>query len=216
MSVSKYFLVSLIHNNSIQTQISKFRNMPFQRCIKCITSTSVEDIDKLEIRCSDRCGSHTRYISVRDHFKSPVLHSREDPLKVAFIDPTFKSILVTINSDSKLHAILLSIQCKCIQNSPDPSKTQPFLKSNSDGEVQIHLKTQFTDWKDENGTIVTTMEALADHRIVLSTWIIEMYRLFRQHDGTWHVVWALSKGRVVPAKPDETETTTTELDEIEW
>ena len=119
MAVSKYFLVSLIHNNSIQTQISKFRNMPFQRCIKCITSTSVEDIDKLEIRCSDRCGSHTRYISVRDHFKSPVLHSREDPLKVAFIDLTFKSILVTINTDSKLHAILLSIQCKCIQNSPD-------------------------------------------------------------------------------------------------
>ena len=189
---------------------------PFPRCIKCITSTQIDEIEKLEIRCTDRCGTHTRFISVRDHFKSPILFSREDPLPVAFIDPNHKAILVNIDSESKLHAMLLSIQTKCIQNSPDPSKTQPFLKQTSDGHVQLRVKTQYSKWKDENGALINTDEALSDHRIVLSTWVIEMYRLWRQGDGTWHVVWALNKGRVVPAKNETEESTADELDSIEW
>ena len=190
--------------------------MSFPRCFLPITSTTIEDADKLDIRCTDRCGPNKCFISVRGYFKSPVIFSPEDPLDVAFIDPAHKNILVNIDADTKLHSILQSIQAKCIASSPDPSKTQPFLKQSSDGRVQIRLKTQFSKWKDENGTLISTDEALADHRIVLKTWIIEMYRLWRQRDGTWHVVWALNNGRVAPAKQEPEESAGDELDSIEW
>ena len=187
----------------------------FPRCMKCITSTSIDDIGELEIRRTDPCKNHTRYISVRNYERSPVLYSREDALPVAFIDSNFKSILVNIEKDSKLHAILLSIQNKCLQNSPP--ETQPFLKSTSDGRIQLRLKTQYTKWKkgDNDDTLISTADALsADHRIVLSSWVVEMYRLWRQGDE-WHVLWVLTKGRVVEAKVD-TKSSTDEVDEIEW
>ena len=54
----------------------------FPRCIKCVTTSTVDDIEGLDVRCTAPCSRDKYYISVRDYFKSPVLHSREDPLPV--------------------------------------------------------------------------------------------------------------------------------------
>ena len=47
-------------------------------------------------------------------------------------------------------------------------------------------------------------------------WVIEMYRLWRQRDGTWHVVWVLNKARVTPAPAEDETGSTDEIDDIEW
>ena len=168
------------------------------------------------MRCTAPCGRDKYYISVRDYFKSPVLHSREDPLPVAFVAPDKKNMLVNIDPSSKVHAMLLALQAKCMANCPEPAKTQPYLKTTSDGQCQIRLKTQQTQWKDANGTLVSIDEALSDPRSVLSTWVIEMCRLWRQRDGTWHVVWVLNKARVTPAPVEDENQAADEIDDIEW
>ena len=71
-------------------------------------------------------------------------------------------------------------------------------------------------WKDGNGTLVSMDEALSDPKCVLSSWIIEMYRLWRQRDGTWHVVWVLNKARVAPAPAEDETGSKDEIDDIEW
>ena len=188
----------------------------FPRCIKCVTTSTVDDIETLDVKCTAPCGRDKFYISVRDYFKSPVLHSREDPLPVAFVAPDKKNMLVNIDPSSKVHAMLLALQAKCMANCPEPTKTQPFLKTTSDGQCQIRLKTQQTQWKDTNGTMVSMDEALIDPKSVLSTWVIEMYRLWRQRDGTWHVVWVLNKARATPAPAEDENQTADAIDDIEW
>ena len=43
-----------------------------------------------------------------------------------------------------------------------------------------------------------------------------MYRLWKQRDGTWHVVWVLNKARVAPAPTAGEKEVTDEIDDIEW
>ena len=104
--------------------------MPFPVCIKNVDTTPLEDITALEIKCHQQCGYNRRFISVRNHFKSPVLYSPTIELSLGFIDPNKRAVLANVERDSPLYHILKCLQEKCMANSPDPDKTVPFLKAN--------------------------------------------------------------------------------------
>ena len=59
-------------------------------------------------------------------------------------------------------------------------------------------------------------EAPIDPKSVLSTWVIEMCRLWKQRDGTWHVVWVLNKARVAPTPAEDEKQAADEIGDIEW
>lgn len=186
--------------------------MPFPRCIKCV-DTHAQEIRDLEISMFASAGHNKKFISVRNYFKSPVIHSRQNPLPISFIEADHSGIKVHLDTDSHAYTVLRGLQAKCIQASPDPSHTQGFILVDENGTPpEMRLKTQYTKWKNEQGQSISRVEALAGRGLLLA-WCIEMYRQWRQRDGTWHTVWALNSARVGPLpEPD----TTSAADNEDW
>ena len=190
--------------------------MPFPACIKNVDTTRLEDITALEIKCHQQCGYNRRFISVRNHYKSPVLYSPTIELSLGFIDPNKRAVLANIERDSPLYHILKCLQEKCIAGSPDPAKTMPFMKESDKYDPQVRLHTQFTMWKNDDGKSIDLNTALpTDPRAVtLKMWTIEFYRLHKS-GGKYHIQLALSKCRVTKVER-ETDTTQqyTSIDDI--
>ena len=174
-------------------------------CIKNV-DTETDDIKSLKLSVTYSVGgrSDQRYVSANGYFKSPVLFSREDPVRIAFVCPEKKSILVDIVPGSRLHDVLTELDCKIIAASPFPEKTRPFLLTDKAGNPQLRLKCAFAKaWKNKDKKMISKTEALSGDNSTLSFWRIEMYRFQRAYNGTWSVMWALHGAVVEPAEAEE-------------
>jgi hypothetical protein len=190
----------------------------YPRCIKNV-DTEHEEIKGLKLSVAYSVGgrSDQRYVSANGYFKSPVLFSRNDPVKIAFVCPEKKNILVDIVRDSRLHDILTELECKIIAASPFPEKTRPFLLTDKAGNPQLRLKCGYVKaWKNKDKKMVSKQEALSGDNSILSMWRWEMYMFQRAYNGTWSVMWALH-GAVVEPEEDEEKVPSEEeswIDEI--
>ena len=182
------------------------RIMPnYPRCIKNV-DTEHEDIKGLKLSVAYQVEGRTdqRYISANGYFKSPVLFSREDAMKIAFVCPEKKNILVDIVPGSRLHDVMTELECKIIAASPFPEKTRPFLLTDKQGNPQLRLKCGYVKaWKNKDKKMISKTEALSGDNSILSMWRIEMYRYIRAYSGTWSVMWALHGAVVEPAEAEE-------------
>ena len=177
----------------------------YPRCIKNV-HTETDDIKslKLSVAYQVKGRSDQRYISANGYFKSPVLFSRDDPVKIAFVCPEKKNILVDIVKGTRLHDVLTELECKIISASPFPEKTRPFLLNDKLGNPQLRLKCGYAKaWKNANKKLVSKSEALSGDNIKLTFFRMEMYMFQRAYNGTWSVMWALHGGVVEPADDEE-------------
>jgi len=174
-------------------------------CIKNV-ATEHEDIKnlKLSVAYQVKGRNDQRYISSNGYYKSPVLFSREDPVRIAFVCPDKKNILVDIVKDSRLHHVLLALEHTIMSKSPFPEKTKPFLLTDTLGNPQLRLKVAFVKaWKNKDRKMISKDEALSGTNTILSFWRIEMNKFQRAFNGSWSVMWALHGGVVEEANDEE-------------
>ena len=174
-------------------------------CIKNV-DTETDDIKslKLSVAYQVKGRSDQRYISANGYYKSPVLFSREDPVRIAFVCPEKKNILVDIVKDSRLHHVLLALEHTIMSKSPFPEKTKPFLLTDTLGNPQLRLKVAFVKaWKNKDRKMISKDEALSGTNTILSFWRIEMNKFQRAFNGSWSVMWALHGGVVEEADEEE-------------
>jgi hypothetical protein len=174
----------------------------------CIKNVDIETDDikslKLSVAYQVKGRSDQRYISANGYFKSPVLFSREDPVRIAFVCPEKKNILVDIVKDSRLHHVLLAVERTIMSKSPFPEKTKPFLLTDKLGNPQLRLKVAFVKaWKNKHRKMISKDEALSGTNTILSFWRIEMNKFQRAFNGSWSVMWALHGGVVEEANDEE-------------
>jgi hypothetical protein len=177
----------------------------YPRCIKNL-QTETDDITSLKLSVAYQVGGRNdqRYISANGYFKGPVLFSREDPVKIAFVCPEKKNILVDIAPGSHLHDVMTSLESKIIAASPFPERTRPFLLTDKVGNPQLRLKVGYVKaWKNKDKKMISKTEALSGENMTMSFWRMEMYRFARAYNGTWSVMWALHGAVVEPAEAEE-------------
>ena len=184
---------------------ARFAMPTYPPCIKNV-DTEHEDIKglKLSVAYQVKGRNDQRYISANGYFKAPVIFSRDDPMRIAFVCPEKKNILVDIVKDSRLHEVLLALEHTILAKSPFPERTRPFLLTDALGNKQLRLKVAFVKaWKNKDRKMISKTEALSGNKIALSFWRMEMYRFQRAYNGTWSVMWALHGVVVEPTENED-------------
>ena len=125
-------------------------------------------------------------------------------MRIAFVCPEKKNILVDIVKDSRLHDVLLALEHTILAATPFPEKTRKFLLTDKQGNPQLRLKVGFVKaWKSKDKKMISKTEALSGDNSTLSFWRMGMYRFQRSYNGTWSVMWALHGGVVEPTEAKE-------------